>query len=444
MTATCPGHRDARPRGGVWRRPEPAPSTARPSACAPLPAMLLQLLPLLLLLALLGARRAAALGAPAPLKRWALSCLLLCHAWRQRAAGGVPAEPRRPRPLRPDRHAIDSVYFTGFAETNKTFVIARLAKRPDGVCEMWLFLRVDGIGEFEHPQHPNMMVNDESEEIWSGGGLTIEYLEPQMIWKISFDGLLRKGPYRQQWSEEEGELVPVKFSFHWENFTEVFNFNVDSHPGTFAHAFAQEPWTAEFFRKVKKQREHFRHEEWGQSVGEIEIENHEKTKVLLKGVRSHSYGIRNWSEIYRYVMILAHFKDGTAAHLTVINLPATTTNLAVGYVFFPDGKKAGIEWSNASLAEMADDGVIKDEYVVSLMAGGKYFNVSATLDKQACPMVYNGLTGSGVFHECIADFHLNGITQGWGLVEFYYRDETAQPVPNLQLGLKAKGPDLSS
>ncbi|XP_061213917.1 uncharacterized protein LOC133214737 isoform X2 [Neopsephotus bourkii] len=423
MTATGLGHRGARPRGGVCRRPEPAPNTRRSSACAPRSAMLLLLLPLLLLLALLGARQAAALGAPAPLKRCALSCLLLCHgAWRQRAAGGAPAEPRRPRPLRPDPHAIDSVYFTGFAETNKTFVIARLAKRPDGVCEMWLFLRVDGIGEFEHPQHPNMMVNDESEEIWSGGGLTIEYLEPQTIWKISFDGLLS-----------------------WENFTEVFNFNVDSHPGTFAHAFAQEPWTIEFFHRVKKQREqHFRHEEWGQSVGEIEIENHGKTKVLLKGVRSHSYGIRNWSEIYRYVMILAHFEDGTAAHLTVINLPDTTTNLAVGYVFFPDGKKAGIEWSNASLAEMADDGVIKDEYGVSLMAGGKYFDVSATLDKQACPMVYNGLTGSGVFHECIADFQLNGITPGWGLVEFYYRDEAAQAVPNLQLGSKAKGPDLSS
>lgn len=36
-----------------------------------------------------------------------------------------------------------------------------------------------------------MMVSDESEEIWSGGGLTIEYLELQARWKISFDGLLR-------------------------------------------------------------------------------------------------------------------------------------------------------------------------------------------------------------------------------------------------------------
>ena len=44
-------------------------------------------------------------------------------------------------------------------------------------------------------------------------------------------------------------------------------------------------------------------------------------------------------------------------------------SLTVGYVFFPDGRKAGIEWSNASLAEMADDGVIKDEYGVSFTAG---------------------------------------------------------------------------
>lgn len=398
------------------------------------------------LLALLGVRRAAAPGAWVPLKRWALGGLLLLHgAWRQRASCGGAAEPRRPRLLRPDPHALDSVYFTGFAETNKSFVIARLAKRPNGICEMWLFLRVDGVGEFEHPQHPNMMVNDESEEIWSGGGLTIEYLELQARWKISFDGFLRKGPYRQQWSEEEGELVPVKFSFHWENSTEVFSFSDDSHPSTFVRAFAQEPWSIEFFQRVKKQREqHFRHEQWGQSVGEIEIENHEKTKLSLRGVRSHSYGVRNWSEIYRYVMILARFEDGTAAHMTVINMPATTTNLTVGYVFFPDGKKAGIEWSNASLAEMADDGVIKDEYRVSFTAGGKHFDVSARLDKQACPVVYNGLTGRGVFHECIADFQLNGLTQGWGLAEFYYRDEAAQRVPNLQLGPSTEGPAVSS
>ncbi|XP_010215411.1 PREDICTED: uncharacterized protein LOC104570112 [Tinamus guttatus] len=266
-----------------------------------------------------------------------------------------------------------------------------------------------------------MMVRDESGEHWRGGGLAMEYLEPQNVWKISFEGLLRKGPYRQQWSEEEGELVSVKFSLHWENLTEVFNFSTDSHPSTFVRALAEEPWSIEFFQRVKKQREHFRHEQWGHSVGEIEIESHKKTELSLKGIRSHSYGIRNWSDIYRYVMILARFEDGTATHLTVINMPATMTNLSVGYVFFPDGRKAGIEWSNASLAELAADGVIEDEYAVSFTAGGKFFSISATLDTRACPVVYDGLRGSHVFHECIADFQLDGIMPGWGLMEFYYR-----------------------
>ncbi|RMC09291.1 hypothetical protein DUI87_14299 [Hirundo rustica rustica] len=307
----------------------------------------------------------------------------------------------------PGAWALDSLYFTGFAETNRTFVIARLARRPAGLCEMWLFLRLDGIGEFEHPEHPNMMVRDESKEVWSGGGLTMEYLEPQMCWKINFDGLLR-----------------------WVNSTDVFNFNVDSNPRTFARALAQEPWTIKLFQRVKssfqnqwsrQRKQHFRHEQWGQAVGEIETGNCGKTELSLKGIRSHSYGVRNWAEISRYVMILAHFEDGTAAHLTVINMPATTTHLTVGYVFFPDGRKAGIEWSNASLAELAEDGVIQEEYGVSFTAGGESFDVSAALDKQTCPVVYNGLTGRGVFHECIADFQLNGSTPGWGVVEFYYR-----------------------
>lgn len=44
-------------------------------------------------------------------------------------------------------------------------------------------------------------------------------------------------------------------------------------------------------------------------------------------------------------------------------------SLAVGYVLFPNGKKAGIDWSNASLAEMADDGIIRDLHRVSFTAG---------------------------------------------------------------------------
>ncbi|CAM5151264.1 unnamed protein product [Eretmochelys imbricata] len=398
-------------------------------------------------------RRYSGPGRGFHLKKWAMSGILfLAFRRRRRERGGAARrEPmgsgagqealERLQGLVCHAHALDSVYFTGFTETDKTFVITRLGRRPNGLCEMWLFLRVDGIGEFEHPVHPDMMVRDESEKCWRGGGLMIECLEPHRRWKITFNGRLRKGPYRHQWNEEEGELVHIKFSFHWTSFSDIFDFNLDSHPKVFAHAIALEKWSAEFFRRVKKDGEqHSRYEQWGQSIGEIEIEGHEKKEVSMRGVRSHSYGIRNWAEIYRYVMILMHCEGGTSAHLTVVSIPATTTHLTVGYVIFPDGKKAGIDWSNASLAEMADDGIIRDLYQVSFTAGGQFFEVRAILDKQARPVVYNGLTGEGVFHECIADFQLNQTVPGWGLVEFYYRDTPGQLIPNS--GSRRKEPSV--
>ncbi|XP_038224643.1 uncharacterized protein LOC119841347 isoform X2 [Dermochelys coriacea] len=365
-------------------------------------------------------RRYSVPGCGFQLKKWAMrGILFFAFRRRRRERGGAARrEPRgsgagqealeRLQGLVCHAHALDSVYFTGFTETDKTFVITRLARRPNGLCEMWLFLQVDGIGEFEHPVHPDMMVSNESEKCWRGGGLMIECLEPHRHWKITFNGQLS-----------------------WTSFSDIFDFNLDSHPKVFAHAIALEKWSAEFFRRIKKDGEqHSRYEQWGQSIGEIEIEGHEKKEVSMRGVRSHSYGIRNWAEIYRYVMILMHCEGGTSAHLTVISAPSTTTHLTVGYVLFPDGKKAGIDWSNASLAEMADDGIIRDLYQVSFTAGGQFFEVHAILDKQARPVVYNGLTGTGVFHECIADFQLNQTVPGWGLVEFYYRDTPGQLIPN--------------
>lgn len=50
------------------------------------------------------------------------------------------------------------------------------------------------------------------------------------------------------------------------------------------------PVSIHSFLSSRQREQHFRHEQWGQSVGEIEIENHEKTELSLKGIRSHSYG----------------------------------------------------------------------------------------------------------------------------------------------------------
>ncbi|XP_067396295.1 rifampicin phosphotransferase-like isoform X2 [Emydura macquarii macquarii] len=410
--------------GRLLRRNPPAPGASRRRYSVPGRGFQLKKWTMRGLLALAFLRRRRERGAASRREQMGLGAGrgALFSAARGQPPGAGAEKRERLQGLARDAHALDSVYFTGFTETDKTFVITRLARRLNGLCEMWLFLHVDGIGEFEHPVHPDMMVRDESEKCWRAGGLTIECLEPHRRWRIKFNGLLS-----------------------WTSFSDIFDFNLDSHPKVFAHAFALEKWSAEFFQRVKKDGEqHSRYEQWGQSIGEIEIEGHEKKELFMRGVRSHSYGIRNWAEIYRYVMILMHCEDGTSAHLTIICVPATTTHLAVGYVLFPNGKKAGIDWSNASLAEMADDGIIRDLHRVSFTAGGKFFDVRAILDKQARPVVYNGLTGTGVFHECIADFRLNLTVRGWGVVEFYYRDEAGQLVPSSDSKLKEPSIPASS
>ncbi|KAG9462266.1 hypothetical protein GDO78_014499, partial [Eleutherodactylus coqui] len=87
--------------------------------------------------------------------------------------------------------AIDSVYFTAFTEDGKSFIITRVARRAEGRCAVWLFMRLDGVGDFEHPEHPNTIMPCEGDSSWSAGGLTVMRLEPYKTWRISFDGPLR-------------------------------------------------------------------------------------------------------------------------------------------------------------------------------------------------------------------------------------------------------------
>ncbi|GCB72583.1 hypothetical protein scyTo_0006376 [Scyliorhinus torazame] len=98
----------------------------------------------------------------------------------------------------------------------------------------------------QHPVHPDAIVREESEKCWSGGGLKLECLEPYQRWRIFFNGLLRKGSCRHEWSEEEGELIHVKFGFIWSAFSRVFDFETDIHPRALARAIAKEKWNRRF------------------------------------------------------------------------------------------------------------------------------------------------------------------------------------------------------
>ncbi|XP_072373988.1 rifampicin phosphotransferase-like isoform X2 [Scyliorhinus torazame] len=338
-------------------------------------------------------------------------------------------------------HAIDSVYFMGFTEMDKTFFAVRVCRKPDDLCEMWVLLRVEGVGNFQHPIHPDTITSVDSKHSWRAGGLKLEVLEPHQRWRIAFSGLLRRGLYRDKWTEEEGELLHVKFTFIWTAFSSVFDFDTDLHPSAIAQAIAKEKWNKKFFENLKEYNQQQTHyEQWGQYVGEIEIEGYERTELLLRGVRDHSYGIRNWTHMHRYVLILAHFENGLSLNLIALSISATTTNMKIGYVMFPNGRKAGIDWSDASLADIADDGIIADLYRISFTAGGQLYHLQVSIDKNASPVMYGGLTWGGRIHECVANYRLNLTVRGWGIIEFHYRNESGRQAPDFMPAEKFQEP----
>ncbi|XP_075704476.1 uncharacterized protein LOC142708441, partial [Rhinoderma darwinii] len=230
-------------------------------------------------------------------------------------------------------------------------------------------MRVDGVGDFEHPEHPTTIMETEAHNSWSAGGLNITCMLPYQTWRISFDGLLRKGSFRHGDNEGDGEIVHVKFTMLWTAVTDVFDFDYDFHPGAAADAMALETLTKNFLFTVKKSRdEHCRYEQWGSLQAEVSITGEAERRVSLSGIRSHSYGVRNWADFHRYVMFLMHFENGTSVHLNIVSLPQTTRHLLVGYVFFPGGEKSGIDWSDAHLSNLADDRVIEKNYQIRFTA----------------------------------------------------------------------------
>ncbi|XP_040185349.1 uncharacterized protein LOC120917848 isoform X2 [Rana temporaria] len=273
-----------------------------------------------------------------------------------------------------------------------------------------------------HTEHPDTIVDDDSDTAWRTSGFCIGYEEPLQKWKITFNGNLRKGPFQYRDSKDETQTIHVKFSLLWTPKSKLFDFGSGMHPGAITHSMALEDINR-LPAILRSSNEHFRFEQWGDYDINVAIEGQERKTLKMEGLRNRSYGLRNWAEFHRYIMFLMVFETGELVHLNVVSIPQTTRHFTLGYMFLLDGRKEGIQSSNVLLSQYAEDEDIKDHYVFNFTAGGKTYNVCAKLDQKTSPFVYNGKPPVGFTHECIADFTMAPAHKGWGVVEFYFRKE---------------------
>nr|XP_022308655.1 uncharacterized protein LOC111114583 [Crassostrea virginica]XP_022308656.1 uncharacterized protein LOC111114583 [Crassostrea virginica]XP_022308657.1 uncharacterized protein LOC111114583 [Crassostrea virginica] len=319
-------------------------------------------------------------------------------------------------PLLNHPHAIDSVYFGGFNREGVYFV-ARVARRQGRYAELWLYLHIPGVGDFHHPKHPDTLVSNVTPGTLSAGGLKIEMLEPMKRWRVSFNGLLRKGVCKEL-SRQEDSLVHTKFSFTWKAMSDPFNFDSDVNPGALADGMARERWTRDFFRRL--QRDHQTHyEQWGELSGRVQIEGGEERLLQLKTIRDHSYGVRDWRSIYRYVIHFIFTEDGTIIQVGVVSIPENMSNLKVGYLMFPSSQTFSVEDTDLELWRVAPEEGPLDQYTFTLTAGGLKFNVE--VKGVVTPEWYHHEDrGSHIYEKC-ARYVVNG-RPAYGITEFHYRN----------------------
>ncbi|XP_061179945.1 uncharacterized phosphotransferase YvkC-like isoform X2 [Saccostrea echinata] len=342
-------------------------------------------------------------------------------------------------PLMDSPFAIDSVYFGGFNKDG-VYLAARVARRHGRHSEVWLYLRIPGVGDFHHPVHPDTLVSNVTPGTLTAGGLRIEMLEPMMKWKISFNGLLRKGVCKEL-DREDGTLTYTKFSFIWKAMTDPFNFDTNISPRALADAMAREEWTRDFFNRL--QRDHQTHyEQWGELCGRIQVEGREEQLLRLKAVRDHSYGVRDWRSFHRYVIHFIFTQDGTIIQVGVVSMPENMSHLKVGYLMFPSSQTFSVEDTDIKLWEVAPDEGPLNEYSFKLTAGGMTFCVD--VKGEVTPEWYHHEDrGSRIYEKCCR-YVVNG-KPAYGITEFQYRNSNGPSyLPPSSLPLLCEPRDLAS
>ncbi len=84
------------------------------------------------------------------------------------------------------------MYICAVNPNDGTLIDVRIAKRPKGVREVWLILKLPGLGfDLLLPQHPTTMVHDVNSDGFEGAGLKVEVNEPMSTWDITYQGNCR-------------------------------------------------------------------------------------------------------------------------------------------------------------------------------------------------------------------------------------------------------------
>merc|ERR1712142_451294 len=314
--------------------------------------------------------------------------------------------------LGPSHQAVDAVLFSGGSEDG-TYLVISAARRPDRVVQCIVMILVPGIGLLEHTQHPDTtMIQEEGARGWVVNGISLEPVLPMKKWRVRYEG--------EMMMRSEGSITTlhrVTLDAVYTSDLNYFDFDSDMDPWAVARAMAREPWTREYFQRLKDAHQSH-YEQFGDVSGLLTIDGSERD-FLVNVMRDHTHGCsRDWKLMHRYCLHNFTCKNGIRGFLGIVSQPGTFSYLELGYIYNRHGEKQSVQEVDFPIWNFGENGSDPEDYGFRFKAGNIWYSVAVDVQRKGEVMFGHEWEARVVERFC--GYTVNGV-DGWGVSEWEYR-----------------------
>jgi len=326
------------------------------------------------------------------------------------------AEMEKAQPLGEHKLAVDAVLFSCGGKDG-SYLVAAMARRKLKMNNTIFCLRIPGVGVLMHPKHPDTTFFTECDDSWDAEGLKLDLVEPMKRWTVRYEGDVVH--------QETGQLHKLKLEAVYTSDIPFFDFDSQMDPWTVARAFAKEPWSREYFDKIRAAHQNH-YEQFGdlRGVATVDGVHHD---LDLHVMRDHTHGsTRDWRLMHRYGIQHFRTRDGFRGFMGIVCQPSTFTSLELGYVFKPStGEVLPVQELDLRLWSFGEKtGQHPTDFGFRFKAGGEWHDVQVRVI-DAVEVMF-GWQWEGRVIERFCEFTVDG-REGWGVSEWHFAHKGGRP-----------------